>query len=249
MIKGLIILILIMLVLCDVSAIRINEVEMNPLGGSTEKEWIEIYNNETEEVDISNWTIYDGLSSPKKIYTFPNETKINAGEFYIAEINKSSLNNDNNGDFVTLYNNSHQKIDETEILKDTSQSLETHQFCSSSWKFMSSTKGSENNCTEQIVEPLEENISINNSQQTTETNNTPSTKTTKPNNVYNPQKSTTKAITLDMIDLNSKDIKSGDNKEILKKNLALGGIVTFCVGFGALFLLKFAGRKKENEFR
>ena len=67
---------------------------------------------------------------------------------------------------------------------------------------------------------------------------------------YTP-KPTTKAITLDKIDLNSlnsKDIKSEDNKEILKKNLALGGIVTFCLLFGALFFLKSAGRK-ENEFR
>ena len=69
-------------------------------------------------------------------------------------------------------------------------------------------------------------------------------------NIYTP-KPTTKAIILDKIDLNSlnsKDIKSEDNKEILKKNLALGGIVTFCLLFGGLFFLKSAGRK-ENEFR
>jgi len=60
---------------------------------------------------------------------------------------------------------------------------------------------------------------------------------------------TTEAITLDTINLNSKDIKSEDNKEILKRNLALGGIATFCAGFGALFLFRFARRKTENEFR
>ena len=57
-----------------------------------------------------------------------------------------------------------------------------------------------------------------------------------------------KKITLEAIDLNSKDIKSGEDKEILKKNLALGGIITFCIGFGILFLLKFARKRKENEF-
>lgn len=47
--------------------------------------------------------------------------------------------------------------------------------------------------------------------------------------------------------LNAKDIKSEDNKEGLKDNLALCGIVTFCVIFGALFLLK--GKKYKNEFQ
>jgi len=47
--------------------------------------------------------------------------------------------------------------------------------------------------------------------------------------------------------LNAKDIKSEDNKESLKNNLALYGIITFCVIFGALFLLK--GRKYKNEFQ
>jgi len=235
------ILILIILVLCDVSAIRINEVEMNPLGGSAEKEWIELYNDENESINMSGWTINDSI---KKRYTIQNETIIQPEDYYVIELSSAVLNND--GDNVTLYDNFGSKIDKTPLLKEEENSSQTWQLCNFTWKFMGSTKGSENNCSEQLPE---ENISINNSQQTTETNNTPSTKTTKPNNVYNPPKSTTKAITLDMIDLNSKDIKSGDNKEILKKNLALGGIVTFCVGFGALFLLRFAGRKKENEFR
>lgn len=47
--------------------------------------------------------------------------------------------------------------------------------------------------------------------------------------------------------LNSKNIKSEDNKENLKRNLALGGIITFCIMFGALFLLKT--RKRKNEFQ
>lgn len=52
---------------------------------------------------------------------------------------------------------------------------------------------------------------------------------------------------LDEIVLNTKDIKSEDNKENLKGNLALGGIIMFCIVFGALFLLK--GRKYKNEFQ
>ncbi len=60
----------------------------------------------------------------------------------------------------------------------------------------------------------------------------------------------TKPLTLETIKLNSesKDIKSDDNKGILKRNLAFAGIVTFCVIFGgALFLSSI--RKNKNEFR
>lgn len=52
---------------------------------------------------------------------------------------------------------------------------------------------------------------------------------------------------LSPISLNSKSIKSEDNNDNLKRNLALGGIVTFCVIFGALFFLKT--RRRKNEFQ
>jgi len=69
---------------------------------------------------------------------------------------------------------------------------------------------------------------------------------TEPNEyLYNPPKKT-QTITLTPITLN---IKSEENKEILKKNLALAGIITFCIGFGALFFLRATRRRKENEFR
>jgi len=47
--------------------------------------------------------------------------------------------------------------------------------------------------------------------------------------------------------LNAKDIKSEEDKTNLSKNLAFGGIVTFCIVFGALFIVKT--RKRKNEFR
>jgi competence ComEA-like helix-hairpin-helix protein len=52
-------------------------------------------------------------------------------------------------------------------------------------------------------------------------------------------------ITLNSV--NSKDIKSEDNKEILKRNLSFYGIISFCIVFGVLFLLN--KRKNRNEFR
>ncbi len=47
--------------------------------------------------------------------------------------------------------------------------------------------------------------------------------------------------------LNAKTIKSEDNKENLKEDLAFYGIIAFCSVFGALLLLK--KRKYKNEFQ
>jgi|WetSurMetagenome_2_1015567.scaffolds.fasta_scaffold437921_2 hypothetical protein len=44
----------------------------------------------------------------------------------------------------------------------------------------------------------------------------------------------------------SKDIKTEDNKEILKKNLPLYGTMVFCIVFGGLFLLR--RRKNKHGF-
>jgi len=47
--------------------------------------------------------------------------------------------------------------------------------------------------------------------------------------------------------LNSKNIKSEENNEIWKRNLSFYGIITFCVIFGAWFLL--TRERNKNEFR
>lgn len=222
-------------------AIRINEVEMNPKDDCNDcTEWAELYSE--EEVNLSEYQLENNKS---KII---NLSGIKSG--YIAiDFGKQFLTN--KGDRLILKKND-TIIDEI-FLEDEENNDLTYQFCSSSWKFMSSTKGQENNCTEQ---PPEENETINETYEEETTENYSTTpniadsstpKSTSGGKISTP-KSTTKAITLEMIDLNSKDIKSEDNKEILKKNLALGGIVTFCIGFGALFLLRLT-RKKENEFR
>jgi competence ComEA-like helix-hairpin-helix protein len=44
----------------------------------------------------------------------------------------------------------------------------------------------------------------------------------------------------------SKDIKTADNKEILKENLPVYGLIAFCAVFGTAFLLK--QRKKKHGF-
>jgi hypothetical protein len=139
------------------SSLRINEVELNPVGGSSGREWIELYNENSQQIDISGWIVYDGLSSPTKIFTMPNNTILQSNLYYIIELNYSKLNND--GDFVTLYNSLMQQVDQTPKtppLKDSNPGIKTQQYCSSGYVFAEATKNSENNC------PSEENVSVPN---------------------------------------------------------------------------------------
>jgi competence ComEA-like helix-hairpin-helix protein len=54
-------------------------------------------------------------------------------------------------------------------------------------------------------------------------------------------------VSLKPIILNTKNIKSENDKEFSTKNLALCGVIFFCVIFGALFFLN--KRKYKNEFQ
>lgn len=54
-------------------------------------------------------------------------------------------------------------------------------------------------------------------------------------------------ISLKPIILNTQNIKTENDKEFSTKNLALSGVIFFCVIFGALFFIK--KRKYKNEFQ
>jgi hypothetical protein len=66
------------------SSIVINEVELNPPGEGRIAEsapWVELYNTEYEEVDISGWS----LSTPGGIETtIPSDTSVPAYGYYIV---------------------------------------------------------------------------------------------------------------------------------------------------------------------
>jgi len=84
--------------------IVINEFMANPSSGG---EWVELYNRETTDVDISGWQVDDieGGSSPT---TIPDSTTIAAGGFYVVELS-SVLNN--GGDTVRLLDDAGTLVD------------------------------------------------------------------------------------------------------------------------------------------
>jgi competence ComEA-like helix-hairpin-helix protein len=80
------------------SGIFINEILPNPEGADEENEWIELYNSNDFDVNLSNWTIQD-INGTIKIYAIPKNTKIFANGFLVLKRpeTKIMLNNDEDG--------------------------------------------------------------------------------------------------------------------------------------------------------
>ncbi len=80
------------------TGIVINEILPSPEGPDTEEEWIELFNQNTSEIDLSGWQLSDTVGVTKN-YTFPENTIISANGFLIFSrpITKITLNNSDDG--------------------------------------------------------------------------------------------------------------------------------------------------------
>lgn len=238
-------LILIIFLLSFVSAIRINEVELNPTGADSGNEWIEFYNN--EEISLEGYTIVNGDGKNLSLNgSFDG--------YFVYNLAKQWL--DNSNESIFLYKNT-ELTDKVISLDDSKNNDFTYQFCSSSWEFMNSTKGSNNNCpeqnseTEQINETdnPEETNEIVSTDIGTEDQGTPqSTHVNSIPAINNTAKITEKPITADVIQLNPqpKDIKSEVNV-LTSDKIAIYSLVAFCILLGVLFAAKKL-KKHKTEF-
>ncbi|MFA6919204.1 MAG: lamin tail domain-containing protein [Patescibacteria group bacterium] len=84
----------------------INEFLSDP-ATSSEKEWVELYNNTTSTIDLSGWTMSDN-SSTSTMSGFISAT--DTDRFFVFEFSSSKLNND--GDIITLKDPTGQIIDQ-----------------------------------------------------------------------------------------------------------------------------------------
>ncbi|PIY93297.1 MAG: hypothetical protein COY69_02360, partial [Candidatus Magasanikbacteria bacterium CG_4_10_14_0_8_um_filter_32_14] len=80
----------------------INEMVSDPSDG--EEEFVELFNNTTETVDLTNWKLSDGSEADTVL-----DGEIDAKNFYVVEKPKGSLNNA--GDLVLLTDPSDKEID------------------------------------------------------------------------------------------------------------------------------------------
>ena len=93
------------------SGVIINEILASPEGPDAENEWIEIFNQNNFEVELSGWKITDTIGTTK-IYTFPKGTKISANGFLVLFRPETKITLNNSGDGLKLSQPDGKVIDE-----------------------------------------------------------------------------------------------------------------------------------------
>jgi len=83
------------------SGILINEILPSPKGSDETEEWIEIYNQNDFEVDLSGWKISD-TAGKTTTFIFPAGTKISARGFLVLSRPTTKITLNNDGDTLNL---------------------------------------------------------------------------------------------------------------------------------------------------
>lgn len=80
----------------------INELMINPTGNDTDQEWIELYNPNEKNINLSNWLI-DDQEGGSKPYLLPIGTIINSHEYLVLPISQTNIVLNNSSDSVRLF--------------------------------------------------------------------------------------------------------------------------------------------------
>ena len=103
-----------------------SEVYYDTIGTDSVEEWIELYNNTEDIVDLSGWYINDNMGTGTRIFVFPSGTTILPGSYltvaqdsagfvalygYEADVYGTVPYLNNGGDTLILYNSTAEEID------------------------------------------------------------------------------------------------------------------------------------------
>ena len=233
--KGIIFLIIFIILITNVSAVRINEVEMNPAGTDSGNEWIELYSK--EEVNLEDYKLVNNDGDELNL-------EGNFSGYFIYIFSRQWL--DNFDEKVFLYKES-ELIDETDTFDDSKNDDLTWQLCDV-WEFKASTKSKENNCSKKTDTNKESTTQTIEETTESETSSSDEQSSSEKEITYEPlAEETPSSIKLETINLNPKVIKTENNNEEISKNYAFYGFVAFSVFLGVLFIIR--KKRYKNEFR
>jgi len=92
------------------SNVFISEILPSPQGPDIENEWIELYNKNSFEINISDWKIEDEQGKTNS-YIFPKNTKIAPHGFLVLKRSQSKITLQNDKDSLLLSNNCGEIVD------------------------------------------------------------------------------------------------------------------------------------------
>ncbi|MBU1129292.1 MAG: lamin tail domain-containing protein [Nanoarchaeota archaeon] len=201
--------------ICFVSALRINEFELNPEGDDSGNEWVELYH--WDKIDLTGYKLVNGDGG---------EIELSGSfeEYFVYTFEKQWL--DNKDEQIFLYKGE-ELIDETPIDYDSQNDARTLQYCKGEWIFEENTKGEENLCEEPEKEKEKETEKILDFE------------TSK--NVVEKQETEISTINLNPKDIKIEN----DSEILDKDKYSKYGIGFFCVLICFLFLLKKRNKKNE----
>ena len=117
-----------------------NEILPSPEGADAENEWIELYNQNDFEVDLSGWTIKDTIGSAK---TYTLNAKIPANGYLVLLRPETEITLNNTGDGLNLFNPNGEVVDSVDFGKASLG--QSYSKTSSGWAWNSNlTPGTEN---------------------------------------------------------------------------------------------------------
>ena len=123
--------------------IFINEVLPNPSGADDTEEWIEIYNSNNIEADLSGWQIQDINGTPKT-FTILKDTKILANGFLIFKKPETKIMLNNDADGLNLLSPDKKIVDSINYIK-APLGLSYNKTTSGNWAFSTAlTPGTKN---------------------------------------------------------------------------------------------------------
>lgn len=127
-----------------VGSVVINEVELDYLEDDVEVQWVELYNSDSNEVDVSGWAVMSRDDTSRKEFV-PEGTTIPADGFYLMNFGEKWLNNF--GAVIVLVNDMDREMDRTIGLFDSQEdscAWGRYPDGGSEWMFMDSSPGDAN---------------------------------------------------------------------------------------------------------
>ena len=132
------------------TTLMINEVELNPVGMDSGREWVELYNPTDRPINLRGWSLVTSHGSTKE-HSLPSKI-MSPGEYYVHTFPRQALDNGGSGSFakeecVVLVDNTGDKVDRGPWATDHDNDGRTWQRdhdSSSRWVFREGTPGVKN---------------------------------------------------------------------------------------------------------